>query len=78
MKRATVENAREVYGSVRVRRKNPKSVWWNDEIKTAVRRKEAAWKVLAASNKKAKQRCMEVYREENGKVKCAYIRAKRK
>ena len=31
-------------GSVRVGRKNPKSVWWNDEIKTAVRRKEAAWK----------------------------------
>ena len=64
---------------MRVRRKNPKSVCWNDEIKTAVRRKEAAWKeVLAASNEKAKQRCMEVYREENGKVKGAYIRAKRK
>ena len=32
-------------------RKNPKSVWWNDEIKAGVRRKEAAWKgVLAASN----------------------------
>ena len=28
-------------GSVRVGGKNPKSVWWNDEVKTAVRRKEA-------------------------------------
>ena len=26
------------------RGKNPKSMWWNDEIKDAVRRKEAAWK----------------------------------
>ena len=25
-----------------VRGKNPKSVWWNDEIKAAVRRKEAS------------------------------------
>ena len=24
--------------------KNPKSVWWNDEIKAAATRKEAAWK----------------------------------
>ena len=29
--------------------KNPKTVWWNDDKKTAVRIKEAAWKgVLAA------------------------------
>ena len=40
-------------------------MWWNDEIKTTVRRKEAAWKeVLASSDEKAKERCMEVYREE--------------
>ena len=40
--------------------KKLKSVWWNDEVKSAVRRKEAAWKkVLAASNEKAKERCME-------------------
>ena len=39
-----VDIAREVCGSVRVEGKNQKSVWWNDEIKTAVRIKEAAWK----------------------------------
>ena len=37
--------------------KNPKSVWWNDEIKAAVTRKEAAWKeVLAASDEEAKEK----------------------
>ena len=33
-------SAREVCGSVGVGGKNPKSVWWNDEIKAAVKRKE--------------------------------------
>ena len=45
-----VEIARKECGSVRVVRKNPRSVWWNNEVKAIVRRKEAAWKVLAASN----------------------------
>ena len=50
-----VESAREVCGSVKVGGKNPKSVWWNDEIKAAVRRKEDAWKgVLAASDEETK------------------------
>ena len=44
VKRAMVECAREVYGSVRIGGKNSNSVWWNDEIKAAVRRKETAWK----------------------------------
>ena len=39
-----VASAREVCGSVRVGEKNPKRLWWKDEIKAAVRRKEAAWK----------------------------------
>ena len=43
VKRASVESAREVYGSVRVGGKNPMTVWWKDEIKAAFRRKEAAW-----------------------------------
>ena len=45
-KRAMVESAREVCSSVRVGGKNQKSVWWNDEIKAAVTRKDAAWKVV--------------------------------
>ena len=47
--------------------KSQKSVWWNDEIKAAVRRKEAAWK--AASNEETKERYMEAYKEEKEKVK---------
>ena len=38
-----------------------KSVWWKDEVKAAVRRKE----VLAASDKDAKERCMEEKKKEN-------------
>ena len=42
--------------------KNPKSVWWNGEIKAAVRRKEAAWKeVVAANDEETEESCMEVY-----------------
>ena len=47
-----VEIAREVCGAVRVGGKNPKSVWWNDEIKAAVVRKEAAWKVWQLAMKR--------------------------
>ena len=37
---------------------NPKSVWWSEKIKVAVRRKEHAWKrVLAASDEENKERC---------------------
>ena len=56
-------------GSVKAEGKNPKSVWWNDEVKAAVRRKEE----LAASNEETKERCMEVYREEKRKVKRCII-----
>ena len=42
VKQATVGSAREVCTSVRVRGRNPKTVWWNDEIKAVVRRKETA------------------------------------
>ena len=67
MKWAMVESAREVCGSVRVEEKNQKSLWWNNGIQTAVRRKEAAWKeVLPARDEEAKGRCMKVYKEEKG------------
>ena len=39
VKRAMVEIATEECGSVRVGTKNPKSVWWIDEVKAAVMRK---------------------------------------
>ena len=59
--------------------KNPKSVWWNDEVKTAVRRKKADSKeILAASNKEAKERCMEAYREEKRKLKRCIYQSKKK
>ena len=40
MKHAMVESAREVCGSEQVRGRNPKSVWWNDQVKAAIKRKE--------------------------------------
>ena len=49
--------------------KNPKNLWWNDEIKAGVRRKEAAWKeVLTVGNEEVKERCMEAYRKEKREV----------
>ena len=79
VKWAIVESATEVSCSVRVWRKNPKSVWWNDEIKAAARRKEAAWKgVLVPSDEETKERCMEVYREEKRKVKRCIFQSKKK
>ena len=64
-----VESEREVCGSVRVGGKEPK-VWWNDEIKAAVRRKEATWKwVLAVNDEETKERCMKAYKEEMRNVK---------
>ena len=65
---------------MRVGGKNPKSVWWKDKIKVAVKRKETAWKrVLAASDEETKEGCMEGYREKKRKVKrCTLFRAKRK
>ena len=39
-----VESAREVCGLVRIEGGNPKNVWWNNQVKAAVKRKEAAWK----------------------------------
>ena len=54
-------------------------MWWNDEIKAAVRRMDAPWKeVLGASDEEAKKRCMEAYRKEKRKVKrCIYPNKKK-
>ena len=46
VKCAMVDSARKVCGSVKG---DGKDVWWNDMVKAAVERKEAAWKeVLGA------------------------------
>ena len=48
-------------------------------IKTAVRRKETAWKgVLVASDEDTKEICMKAYREEKRKVKRWIIQSKKK
>ena len=37
---------------------NPKSVWWNDHVKSGVKRKEDAWKeVLGTRDEDARERC---------------------
>ena len=59
--------------------KNPKRVWWNDEIKAAVRGKEAAWKgVLAASNEETRERYMEASIVEKRHVKICITQSKKK
>ena len=49
-------------------------MWWNNEIKVAVRRRE----VLAASDEEAKEKCMGAYREEKRKVKRCIYQSKKK
>ena len=40
-----------------------------NKVKTAVKRKEDAWKeVLGAKDEGAREMCLEVYKEENRKV----------
>ena len=56
-----------------------KRVWWNDEIKVPVSRKEASWKgVLTSSDEETIERCMEAYREEKRKIKRCIIQSKKK
>ena len=43
---------------------------WNGQVKAAVKRKKDAWEeVLGAKDKGARERCLEIYKEENKKVK---------
>ena len=74
-----VENAREVCGSIRVRGKNPDTMWYNNEVKVVSTRKEDAWKeVLAANHAEAKDRCIEAYRKKKRKVKRYIYQSKKK
>ena len=78
MKRAMVESAREVYGSVRVGGGNPKCVWWNEQVKAEIKRKEDAWKVvLGARDEDVRENCLEVYKEEKRKVRRCIYRSKK-
>ena len=62
---------------MRVGAANPKSVWWNDEVKTMVYRKEDAWnEVLGGRDEGAREKCLEVYKEE--KIKGAFIKVRRR
>ena len=55
-----VESAREVCGTVRVGGGNSKSVWWNNQVKAAIKRKEDAWnEVLGARDEDTSERCLE-------------------
>ena len=52
-----VESAREMCGSVRVGWNNPKSMWWSNEVKAAVIRKNAPGKEMFGTiNENAKER----------------------
>ena len=55
------------------------SLWWNGSVKATVERKEAAWKeVLGAKGGFAKERFMEIYKNEKKKMlKVVYNRTKR-
>ena len=78
VKQAMVESAREVCGSVHVGGGNPKSMWWNDQTKAAIKRKKDAWKeVLGARGKDAKDICFKVYKEEKRKLKGEFIKVRR-
>ena len=62
-----IDSAREVRGSVRMGGKNPKNMWWNDAVRAAVERKEAAWKVVLGLEmkiqKKGVWKCIKMKRE---------------
>ena len=79
VKRAMVESAREVHGSVKVGGGNPKSVWWNDQVKAAVKKNEAAWKkALGTRDKDTRERGLEVHKKEKTKVKRCIYQSKKK
>ena len=75
VKRTLVQNSKEVCDSLRGGGMNPMSLWWNDEIKTAVMRNEAAWKEIEI--KMQKTDVWKLTEKKRERLKLAYIRAKR-
>ena len=58
------------YSSVKVIGRNPRSMWWNTQVKAAVMRREVAWReVLGCRHEEAKEKCLELYKEEKRKVR---------
>ena len=53
---------------------NPKGVWWNDQVKAAVKRNEDDLKeALTARDEDTRERYLEAYKEKKRKVKgCIY------
>ena len=48
-------------------------MWWKDQVKAAVEEEDAWKEVLGARDEDARKRCLEVYKEEQRKVKrCIY------
>ena len=73
VKWATVESVK-VCGSVRVGDGNPNGVWWNDQVKAAVKRNEDDLKeALTARDEDTRERYLEAYKEKKRKIKgCIY------
>ena len=69
-----VESTRKLFGSGRVGGQPKGIVCCSEKVKSVIKRKEAAYKVmLGAEDEHTKEKCMEAYREEKRKVKrCIY------
>ena len=75
----TGESAREVCDSEQIGGGKPKSMWWNDQVKGMVKRKEDVWReVLEARDEDAREMYLEVYKEKKRKVKRCNYQSKEK
>ena len=52
-------------------------VWWSDQAKAAVKRKEDARKVLGDRDEDARESCLEVYKKKRERLKGAFIKVRR-
>ena len=78
MKLAMVESIREVCGSVRVGGGSPKSVWCYNEVKAAVKRKEAAWKEVLLEMKIQKKDVWKLTKKKRERFKNVYMKGRRR
>ena len=74
-----VESAREVCGSVRVGGRNPKILWWNNQVKALVKRKEGAWKEVLSARDEIQRKCVwKSTIKKREMLKRVYIKARRR